>query len=194
MNVQAVCDWRFLFIDAAVKWPGSVHDGRVFANSRIKRLLKGKKIPMLYRELLPGYDKVPVTLLGDPAYPLLPYCMKEYPHARTNEEVILNNMLRSARNPIECAFGRLKARWQILNKRIDMGLVFVPCIVYACFVLHNFCEIHNVNIDDDAVACQVACDRLQPEDAPDRLYSFNSAEGAHVRNITTLFYKEHIPH
>ena len=62
------------------------------------------------------------------------------------------------------------------------------------FVLHNFCEIHNLNIDDDAVACQVAYDRLQPEDAPDRLYSFNSAEGAHVRNITTLFYKEHIPH
>ena len=63
---------------------------------------------MLFKELLPGYDKVSVTLLGDPAYPLLPYCMKEYPHARTNEEVIFNNMLRSARNPIECAFGRLK--------------------------------------------------------------------------------------
>lgn len=94
-----------------MKWPGSVHDGRVFTNSRVNRLLKEEKIPMLFREHLPGCDKVPVTLLGDPAYPLLPYCMKEYPHARTNEEVIFNNMLRSARNPIECAFGRLKARW-----------------------------------------------------------------------------------
>lgn len=120
--------------------------------------------------------------------------MKEYPHARTNEEVIFNNMLRSARNPIKCAFGRLKARWQILNKRIDMGLVFVPSVVYACFVLPNFCEMQNMIIEDDAVAWQVACDRLQPEDASDCLYSFNSADGAHVRNITTQFYKEYIPH
>ena len=103
-------------------------------------------------------------------------------------------MLRSARNPIECAFGRLKARWQILNKIIEMGLVFVLCFIYACFVLHNFCELQDMNIDDDAVARQVAQDRLQPENAPDRLYSLNTAEGAHVRNIMTLFYKEHIPH
>lgn len=92
------------------------------------------ELPMLYKEILPGYDKVPVLLLGDPAYPLLPYCMKEYPNPRSNEEVTpLNNMLRSDRNPIECAFGRLKARWQILNKRFDLGLSFVPTVIYACF-------------------------------------------------------------
>ena len=52
--------------------------------------------------------------------------MKEFPNTWTNEEVIFNNMLRSARNSIECTFGHLKARWQILNKRNDMGLNFIP--------------------------------------------------------------------
>ena len=56
-------------------------------------------------------------------------------------------MLRNARNPTECAFGRLKARWQI-----DMGLKSVPNIVYACFVLHNICEIKGVTVDDDIMA------------------------------------------
>lgn len=102
-------------------------------------------------------------------------------------------MLRSARNPIECAFGRLKTRWQILNIGIDIGLVFVLCIVYACFVPHILCEIR-MTIDDDTVARQVAHDRLQPEDAPNRLYSFNSAEVVHVRNTATLYYNDHIPH
>ena len=150
---------------------------------------------MCYREILPGHKKIPVTLLGDPAYPLLPYCMKEFPNTRKNEEVIFNNMLRSARNPIECAFGRLKTRWQILNKRNDIGLNFIPSIIYARCVLHNICELQDMNVEDDALAQQIARDRLaQPENAPDRLYSFNTAEGAFVRNIITSDYKEHIPH
>ena len=104
LNVPAVCDWRGLFIDVEVKWPGSVHNGRGFANSRVNRLFKEQKIPMLFKELLPGYDKVSATLLGDPAYPLLPCCMKEYPHARTNEEVIFNNMLEKRKKSHRMCF------------------------------------------------------------------------------------------
>ena len=47
---------------------------------------------MLYKEILPGHDKVPVISLGDPAYPLLPHCMKEFLNAHNNEEAIFNNM------------------------------------------------------------------------------------------------------
>ena len=52
------------------KWPGSVHDRRVFRNSRINRLLKEDKLSILYKEILPGYDKMQVILIGDPAHPL----------------------------------------------------------------------------------------------------------------------------
>ena len=43
-------------------------------------------------------------------------------------EVIFNSMLRSARNQVECAFGRLKARWAILTRKID---VHVPDQTYS---------------------------------------------------------------
>ena len=164
---------------------------------RVNKLLSSNEtlMPMVYKEILPGYDKVPRLLLGDPAYPLLPYCMKEYPNPRSNEEVIFNNRLRSAGNPIECAFGRLKTMWQILNKRIDLDLSSVPTVIYACFVLHNFCEKYNVAVDVEDVARQVDNDRaMQPDTEPDRLYSFTTAEGTHVRNVFTLMYREHIPH
>ena len=34
LNVEGVCDCNRTFLDVDVCWPGSVHDGRVFSNSR----------------------------------------------------------------------------------------------------------------------------------------------------------------
>ena len=64
-------------------------------------------------------------------------------------------MLRSARNPIECAFGQLKARWDKLNTKMDIKLDLVPTIIYAFFVLHNYCEKNNMYVDENLVECQI---------------------------------------
>ena len=60
-------------------------------------------------------------------------------------------MLRSARNQIECAFGRLKARWRILLRPMDIPVDKLPNIIFACFVLHNFCERQNADLDTQMV-------------------------------------------
>ena len=76
-----------------------------------------------------------------------------------------------------------------------MGLSFIPSIIYARCVVHNICELQGMNVEDDVLAQQIARDRLaQPENALDRLYSFNTAEWAYVRNIITSYCKEHNPH
>ena len=196
LNVQAVCDSKGHFMDVECKWPGSVHDAKVFSNSTLNRKLKEGKLPSTYNFVLPGFEAVPNYLIGDPAYQLSPFCMKEFQTCSTNDQVIFNNMLRSARNQIECAFGRLKARWQFLSRNVDIKLQHVPTVVYSCFVLHNYCEYKQHGLEEEEVQAQIMRHRNEEENTPnvpDPVYSPNTDEGEYVRSILTEYIRQNLP-
>ena len=112
LNVQAVCDFSNKFIDVVVRWPGSVHDARIFSNSMIFKKLQNGTIPQNPKVIKDGEEPVPICLLGDAAYPLLPFLMKEFASGGiTREQQFFGWKLSSSRMVIECSFGRLKARW-----------------------------------------------------------------------------------
>ena len=70
-------------------------------------MFRNGEMPATFQTVIPGFEKFPNYLIGDL---LTPFCMKEFDNCNSDEEVIFNNMLKSARNQIECSFGRLKAR------------------------------------------------------------------------------------
>ena len=71
--MQVILDHRYSFLDVLVKWPGSVHYSRIFLNSSIDKKLRNGEIPKCEKVLLEGHDAIPACLIGDPAYPLLPF-------------------------------------------------------------------------------------------------------------------------
>ena len=133
LNVQAVCNYKGAFMDVECKWPGSVHDAKVFANSSICKRLRSSDLPTIFQTINGSEVKIPNYLIGDPAYRLLPYCMREYSTCKSNEDVVFNDMARSAHNLIECAFGQVKARWQVLTKKMDFKLFFFFFLQKMCY-------------------------------------------------------------
>ena len=50
---------------------------------------------------------------------------------------------------IENAFGRLKGRWRCLLKQNDINTEDISTIITACCVLHNICEVHKNDFNDE---------------------------------------------
>ena len=98
---------------------------RVFGNCKVQESFRSGNFKISYKESFPGYECITAILI------------KEHEHSSSNEEVILNQMLRSVRNMIECVFGRLKARVRILLCSMDISIEKLPNIIcfFFCFII-----------------------------------------------------------
>ncbi|RLU23623.1 hypothetical protein DMN91_003829 [Ooceraea biroi] len=141
-NVQAIVDHNGRFRNVFAKHPGSVHDAMVFKDNTLYKRSQ-EIIPQLEKHV--NGQGIPFMIVGDPAYPFLPWLIKSYSGSVSPKEESFNVHLNSARVSVEMAFGRLKARWRMLQKKLDCNYKFVPLVIVAYCVLHNFVKTIKTN-------------------------------------------------
>ncbi|XP_034073100.1 putative nuclease HARBI1 [Gymnodraco acuticeps] len=154
INVQLVGDADLAITNCVARWPGSVHDARIFRESR------------LFTEF--QTNRPDGVILADSAYPLLPWVMTPFPMANTPSQMRYNIAHGRTRCAIERLNGVLKRRFACLNYlRVEpQG----ACqITLACIVLHNIAVHRRVplsDIDDPPEPLAPADDLGPPMDFP----------------------------
>ena len=87
-------------------------------------------------------------LIGDSAFPFMPWLMKPYGNAiLTEQQRYFNYRFSRARMVVEGAFGQLKGRWRILQRKNESQLSAVRMMSLACIILHNIC----IDVSDKCV-------------------------------------------
>ena len=83
----------------------------------------------------------------------------------------------------------MKARFSALRREIDINLNDLPTVIYACFVLHNFCEIHKESISEDQVRSVMDDEQAsQPTNQWQGPMQRNDMEGKRARRVLTKYF------
>ena len=90
---------------------------------------------------------MPHVIVGDEAFPLLPYMMRPYPgRGLSTADRVLSYRLSRARRMSENAFGILAARWRVYHRTMEQSPDTVDEIIKATIVLHNLLMKNNLVI------------------------------------------------
>jgi hypothetical protein len=193
MVLQAACDFRSQFRSVQVGWCGSVHDARVFRSSTVgQSILAGTVFGGLTCSL-PNGTTLPLGVLTDAAYPKAECVIKpEVDGGNLTDPQLWTEYCQSVqRQPIERGFGRMKGRWRVLLLRAYHKLTLVPVVIIACCVLHNICEQHAEEFDEDLLVREE--DEEEDVDGTSAVPE-SSAAAVAARNAATRAYLwQHAP-
>jgi len=135
------CDADGLFTMIETGYAGRNSDGGIFRASAMKYWLTRKELDIPSKLQYDENDcEFPYYFVGDEAFPLSTYLMRPYPRRNLNNvQRVFNYRLSRGRKTIECTFGMMTEKFQVLSTAIrchDVGKV--NDIIKSCCILHNF--------------------------------------------------------
>ena len=143
IQLQGIVDYRGIFINYEIGWPGFVYNAKVYKNSyfyqNVFKIIKGDEF-----------------LLGDSAYPISPFLITPFRLSSNRQQKNFNYTHSLHRVVVEHAFGRLKSRFVSLKgcsvKKVKHLILFADCAI----ILHNFLELNgeiwdlDLNFEDES--------------------------------------------
>ena len=121
INVQAVCGPNLDILNIVARWPGSVHDARIFDNSRICAQFERGDIQGI--------------LVGDNGYPCRQYLMTPVIDPQTRPQRRYNVAQIRTRNTVERMFGVWKRLFPCLSTTLRAKLQTSLTIIVATAVM-----------------------------------------------------------
>ena len=126
-------------------------------------------------------------IVCDEIFGISKHIMKPYARRKdlSKEEEIFNYRLSRARISIECAFGIITEKWQILQSSLRFSLPHCDTIICALIGLHNFVLYlndpdDNHEIIEDYVTVEERNDALLPTIMRNRLKDYFSSPAGSV--------------
>ncbi|GFZ14881.1 PIF / Ping-Pong family of plant transposase [Actinidia rufa] len=188
-QAEAVVDPEMRFLDVVTGWPGSMSHSLVLKSSSFFRLceegerLNGKKIKLL------GETELREYIIGDAAFPLLPWLLTPYPYdpyqrPRSHNVFVSFNMRLSATKMVALrALTRLKETWRIINGvmwRPDKNRL--PRIILVCCILHNIC----IDLKDE-VQCEIPVDDVNDPGYRQQVCEYRDETASGLRDDVSLY-------
>ncbi|KFB35501.1 AGAP003812-PA-like protein [Anopheles sinensis] len=144
--LQAVVDNNHLFRHITCGHVGCTEEAAVLGDSGLYQHFSN--VEMLCQSI--NENTVKSFIVTDPPYPLLPWLMHGYTGmSLSSEEETFNEHLAKAKIVVDEAFMKLRARFRILQRKIDIDINFVPQILLTCCILHNLLEKRQVPFCDE---------------------------------------------
>ncbi|XP_020633184.3 uncharacterized protein LOC110069952 [Pogona vitticeps] len=188
MVLQALVDHEGRFTDVYAGRSGKVHDARIFRSSPVFRAMNhGTFGPNTTMDL--GGQQVKPVILGDLAYPLLPWLMTPYCGHLDTRKQLFNDTVGRCRAVVDYAFERLRGRWRCLLSRLDVRERYAPRVIVACCILHNICEAKGEPLQEgwEEVVRSVSRSYQQPERQP--VYVSNSY-AREIRDLLSAYLEK----
>ena len=135
LNVQAVSGPNPEIQNIVVRWPGSVHDSRMFGNSRLCAQFERGDIQGIF--------------LGDNGYPCRPYLMIPLADPQTPPERRYSVSQIRTRHTVERMFGVWKRLFPCFSMSISTKLSTTLTIIAATAVLYNLIRGRNDPIEKE---------------------------------------------